>query len=61
MIQMRSILEVADNSGAKKISCIPLRSSEKLSMNVSPTCHTMPVPSQTASSALWIIGPWSAK
>ncbi len=25
MIQMRSILEVADNSGAKKISCIALR------------------------------------
>jgi large subunit ribosomal protein L14 len=25
MIQMRSILEVADNSGAKKISCINLR------------------------------------
>ena len=25
MIQMRTILEVADNSGAKKISCIQLR------------------------------------
>ena len=25
MIQMRTILEVADNSGAKKISCIHLR------------------------------------
>ena len=25
MIQMRTILEVADNSGAKRISCIAIR------------------------------------
>jgi len=29
MIQMRTILDVADNSGAKKISCITLRGGSK--------------------------------
>jgi large subunit ribosomal protein L14 len=29
MIQMRSILEVADNSGAKKIACIHIRGGSK--------------------------------